>query len=654
MPLLVMRSYPETLLDQTCRMAVRRQVEYAAARGVPWGISESAYNLVDRHGNYQYKAFGVPGLGLKRGLADELVVAPYATALAAMVEPAARGAQPAAPRRTRGARAPTASTRRSTTRTRRPASSAAGETRRPVRRHRRAGLHGPPPGHDASSRSPTSLLGDPMVSASTPIRACRPRSCCCRSGCRATAPITQPRPVEETRAAGPAPAQAVRRFRSPHTLCPHAQFLSNGSYVTVVTNAGGGASFCRGRAVTRHREDATRDPGSQFLYLRDVRSGAVWSATHHPTGTEPDDYLVTFLAEKATFRRRRRRHRDAARHRGLDRGRRRGAAAGGDEPQRPPARDRGHELRRDRARARRRTTWPTPRSASCSSRRSTCPERTALLCARRPRSADEPALWAVHVLSLEGRTQGPVEWETDRARFLGRGRAPDDPQALDGRAALRHDRRRARPDRQPAPAHPPRARAASCGSRSRPAWRSRATRPSRSPRSTTTRARRRAPSPSPSRTRRARCGTSASRATRRCSTSAWPRACSYADRSLRAGPEILARNALGQAGLWPHGISGDLPILLVRVVEEDDLPLVRAGAAGAGVLAAQGAARRRRDPERAPGQLPRRDARRSSTALLDNGPWRAWKHRPAGPTCCAATAWARPSASCSRPSRAPC
>ncbi len=97
MPLLVMKSYPETLLDQSCRMAVRRQVEYGAERRVPWGISESAYNLVDRHGNYQYKAFGVPGLGLKRGLGDELVVAPYATALAAMVEPQLAARQPAPP-----------------------------------------------------------------------------------------------------------------------------------------------------------------------------------------------------------------------------------------------------------------------------------------------------------------------------------------------------------------------------------------------------------------------------------------------------------------------------------------------------------------------------------------------------------------------------
>ena len=89
MPLLVMRSYPDTLLDASCRLAVRRQIDYAAEHHVPWGISESAYNLVDRRGHYQYKAFGVPGLGLKRGLGDELVVAPYATALALMVDPGA-------------------------------------------------------------------------------------------------------------------------------------------------------------------------------------------------------------------------------------------------------------------------------------------------------------------------------------------------------------------------------------------------------------------------------------------------------------------------------------------------------------------------------------------------------------------------------------
>ena len=89
MPQLVMPTYEHTLLDQTAKAAVARQIEYGQQRGVPWGMSESGYNTVDAHLNYQYRAFGVPGLGLKRGLADDLVVAPYATALALMVAPEA-------------------------------------------------------------------------------------------------------------------------------------------------------------------------------------------------------------------------------------------------------------------------------------------------------------------------------------------------------------------------------------------------------------------------------------------------------------------------------------------------------------------------------------------------------------------------------------
>jgi hypothetical protein len=89
MPLLLMRAYPGTLLETSCRNALRRQIDYGEERGVPWGISESAFNFVDRQNQYQYKAFGVPGLGLKRGLADHLVVAPYATALAVLIDPRA-------------------------------------------------------------------------------------------------------------------------------------------------------------------------------------------------------------------------------------------------------------------------------------------------------------------------------------------------------------------------------------------------------------------------------------------------------------------------------------------------------------------------------------------------------------------------------------
>ncbi|MFQ8718290.1 MAG: glucoamylase family protein, partial [Enterobacter hormaechei] len=67
--------------------AVRRQIHWGQERGVPWGVSESGYHAFDVQHNYQYQAFGVPGLGLRRGLADDMVVAPYATLLALMVSP---------------------------------------------------------------------------------------------------------------------------------------------------------------------------------------------------------------------------------------------------------------------------------------------------------------------------------------------------------------------------------------------------------------------------------------------------------------------------------------------------------------------------------------------------------------------------------------
>ncbi len=89
MPSLVMRAPAGSLLEQTSRQVVRQQMKYGARRGVPWGASESAYNARDLELTYQYSSFGIPDLGLKRGLGDNTVIAPYATALAAMVDPQA-------------------------------------------------------------------------------------------------------------------------------------------------------------------------------------------------------------------------------------------------------------------------------------------------------------------------------------------------------------------------------------------------------------------------------------------------------------------------------------------------------------------------------------------------------------------------------------
>jgi len=244
--------------------------------------------------------------------------------------------------------------------------------------------------------------------------------------------ISTPNPAQETRTAS-VPAVSVRRFRSPHTRFPHAQFLSNGRYAVVVTNAGGGCSLWRGLAVTQDRQDATEDSGSQFTYLRDVRSGSVWSAAYHPIGRESEDYLATFVAEKATFRRR-----DEDISTQLD-----VAVSTEDDVEVRRVSLNNHS---DRSREIEVTSYVEvvlaaltdqlahPAFAKLFLETEYLPESNALICRRRARSPADPELWAVHVLSQESRVHGPVEWETDRARFLGRGRDPSNPQALDGRA----------------------------------------------------------------------------------------------------------------------------------------------------------------------------------------------------------------------------
>jgi cyclic beta-1,2-glucan synthetase len=423
------------------------------------------------------------------------------------------------------------------------------------------------------------------------------------------------------------PAQAVRRFRSPHTRYPHAQFLSNGTYVTVVTNAGGGASLCHGRAVTRYREDATRDVGGQFLYIRDVRSGSVWSPTYHPTAREPEEYLALFQAERAVFRRKDEEiatqldiavsTEDDVEVRRLaltnlsDRPRELEITSYGEIVLATPAEDLAH-----------------PAFGKLFIQTEYLPESAALVCARRPRSPDEAGMFAVHVLSVEGRMQGPVEWETDRLRFIGRGRSPQDPAALDGRAlsgttgAVLDPIVSLRQRIRLAPGGFVRISFATGIASTREAARALAHKyhdPSAAARTFAL-----AFNQAQSTLRHLGISSDEAQLYERLASRVL-----YTDGSLRAAPDLLALNELGQPGLWAHGVSGDLPILLVRVVDENDIPLVRQ------VLQAQEYWRLKglsadlvilnEHPvsylDEMHGQL---------SALLDTGPWGAWKHCPGG------------------------
>ena len=261
MPLIVMPVYPDTLLDQTCKTAVKRQVEYGRRCGVPWGISESGYNLLDVRLTYQYRAFGVPGLGLKRGLADDLVVAPYASALALMVSPEAACSN--------------------------------------LQRLAAEGFEGDLGFYEAIDYTPARLpRGQPHAIVRTYMthhqgmaflslahlllgRRMQQRFAS-DPAFQATALLLQERiprasalclpamPVSETRTALPTPETAVRRYSGPDTPAPEVQLLSNGRYHVVVTNTGGGFSRWRDLDVTRWHEDATCDAWGSFCYIRDV------------------------------------------------------------------------------------------------------------------------------------------------------------------------------------------------------------------------------------------------------------------------------------------------------------------------------------------------------------------------------------------------
>ncbi len=627
MPLLVMRTYPGTLLDQSCRMAIRKQIRYGRQRHVPWGISESAYDLTDRLGNYQYKEFGIPGLGLKRGLADELVVAPYATALAALLEPAeaVRNLRHLA---TAGALGPLGYFDAIDYTPRKP----------PEEGEPAALFSGAGPGvvvktymahHQGMTLVAIAnvLQGDRMVDRFHSDPRVQATELLLQERIPRAAPVIAPHPAEATRSEPPAPMRAPRRLRSPHTPHPRAQILSNGSYVAIVTNGGGGTSFCRGRAVTRWRADRTRDPGSQFLYLRDVHSGDVWSAAYQPTAKRPDSYLVEFLAEKATFERRD--HEIATR---LEI-----AVSPGDDAEVRRVSLTNHS---DRPREIELTSYvelglgsiaedvANPAFGKLFVETEWIAESTALLARRRPRSTHDPAMVGYHALAIQGPTQAQVEWETDRMRFLGRGRGPGDPKALDGRAlsgttgavldpifALR-TRLRLAP-----------------GGFARVSF----TTGVAGDEATARNCAEKYQDHGVAARVFALAFTQAQMAARHLGVSVaevqlFERLASrvfFSDASLRAAGETLARNTLGQSGLWRFAISGDLPIILVRIQGPDALPLVRQ------VLGAH-------EHWRLKGlradvvvlnehsSTYREETHEQLAQLLASGPWSAWQGQPGG------------------------
>ncbi len=413
MPALVMRAPVGSLLEQTNRLVVARQQSYAKTLKIPWGISESAYNARDLEFTYQYSNFGVPGLGLKRGLAENVVVAPYATGLAAMVDP--RGAI--------GNFAHLASMGASGrygfyealdfTRSRLPDDNTVAIIRNYMAHHQGMTIvaiantlqHG---------LMRTRFHREPMIQASELLLQERmPRNI----------PVAVPHAVEVRVAAtetGADPSES-RRLRAVTNGPPVTHLLSNGRYAVMLTAAGAGYSRWRDIAVTRWREDATRDDCGSFVFLRDVQSGDVWSAGAQPVGGTPEYDEVVFSEDRAEFC-----SRNGTLTTIMDI-----LVSGEDdcEVRRVSLVNSGRSKREIALTSYAEVVLTTPAAdnahptfAKMFVETEYLSEYGALVATRRRRSPGEVPVWAAHFAVVEGDIADDAQYESDRARFVGRGR----------------------------------------------------------------------------------------------------------------------------------------------------------------------------------------------------------------------------------------
>ena len=566
MPALVMRSPSGSMLSQTYENVVRRQIEYGNERHTPWGISESAFNARDLTMTYQYSSFGVPGLGLKRGLSQDMVIAPYATALAALIDPMAATQNFARMAQAGGKGTYGFYEALDYTKTRVPEGKDVAVVHTYMAHHQGMSL----------TALANVLLGGEMMNRfhAEPI-------------VQATELILQERTPRDVLVARPraeevsAVAQVrdvlppvVRRFTTPYDTTPRTQLLSNGRYAVMLTAAGSGYSRWRNIAVSRWREDLTRDCWGTYTYLRDELTGNVWSAGHQPTGVEPDSYEVKFFEDHAEFLRR-----DRSMSTLLE------VVVSSEDD----AEVRRVSITNMGARARnvqitsfaeisltsQQTDVAHPAFANLFVETEFVPELGAILATRRKRSEDEPPVWVAHLLSSEGETVGELQYETDRARFLGRGHDASNPASIiDGRPL-----------------------SGTAGSVLDPVMSLR--RVVHIPPGTSARV---AFTTIAASTRQEVLDIADkyrdARAFERTLTAAWTQAqvelhhlgigtdeahlfqrlanaVIYSEASLRPASDVLGRSNVDLPTLWAQGISGDLPIILARIDSEQDVDMIR-------------------------------------------------------------------------------
>ncbi len=579
MPSLFMRSYAGTLLHESATAAVDHQIAYGRRRGQPWGISESGFYALDGNNNYRYRAFGVPGLGYKRDLAEDAVVAPYASLLALPFRPAEVVDNVAHLARLGGLGIYGLYEALDFTASRLPLGRDHAVVREYMAHHQgmiflaldnylyelRTGEEAPMPQrfHADPLLQSVDLLLQERVPTDAPLEFPQPGDAA--PARRSVAPVVSaPWPVHV------------------HAPMPAVHSLSNGTYSVLISAAGAGQSRWGDIALTRWQPDTTRDNWGTWLYVQDRASGRLWSATHQPAGVAPAASEVRFYPHKAEFQRTDDQIaltlevavapdddaeiRRVTLHNQGEQARRLALTSYAEVVMTDPATDQRH-----------------PAFSKLFIESEYQSETGALLFRRRPRAAsDAPVFMAHFVLSEGADTARAAGYESDRAAFLGRGTAGVAAPAalagsqdtgpggqLRGSVGATLDPIMALQYEVELPG----------GATTQLAFITAAA-PSREALQATIERYRAWPSVEhaigQSRARaelELRQSTLSSADLERFQTLL--SALLYGHHGLRAEPEVLQANTRGQPDLWAHGISGDYPLLLVRIAEEEALGFVR-------------------------------------------------------------------------------
>lgn len=421
MPSLVMNTPKSSLIEQTCRLIVKKQIQYAESKSIPWGMSESAYNSRDLHLTYQYSNFGVPDLAFKRGIGKDLVIAPYATILAGMYDAfnAVKNLKRLTKLKAEGIYGFYESI--DFTKTRLPEKKESAIVKAYMAHHQGMSLV-----------SISNILNEclmckrfhrePIIQANEILlQECTPRNIA----------IAKTRvesvKIEHVNVSG---ESTFRQYFSPHHRVPRTHILSNGNYSVMVTTAGSGYSQFRDLSLSRWREDVTRDHWGSYIFLRDIYSHDVWSAGYQPTCVEADKYEVIFTEDRAKIIRE---DKSITSHLEILI-----SPEDNAEIRRLNISNNGSEVRVIEATTylevvlnRSNADTAHPAFSNLFVQTEYLPGIDTVIATRRPRSETETPLWMAQVILTDDNAIGEIEFETDRQKFVGRGRSLLNPLSLE-------------------------------------------------------------------------------------------------------------------------------------------------------------------------------------------------------------------------------